>query len=944
MQDICSDIRTAIDHGRTDILRSLLGACDNGNVGEGITRNEILNQPFLEEGTFLSYASKTNQVDVVRTLLSCGADPAVKNAHGRNAVDVAASEVIRLIYVEELLRATAASEIDRVIQLLEAGIDVNSWDSEGSKNTPLHWAACYGNKDVVACLIDRGADVNAENGCGATPLHEAVNRGDITICQELLLAGANPHTRALQGTFAGKSPYDLSRTKPAIHVLLQRTMPKETESVHSPVTYSDSTNFSQKNLSTNMSQLSIDSAKSTDPLYDPTLPALRDSVNDNTHHHHQSPIRSHEKSPTWNLIWPEPKSIIDLSHYSPPFIAGKEIFISIIQGSESIHDILDVWEVSRTYLLELGHDVKVGEVQPGSGRFTSDNRIECIVNRKLFNIAEGYQLHISQNSIKVSAGSLAGLHYAVCTFVQILRLSKNSNSPEVTEIESVLIKDEPRFMHRGILLDISPRGRTPTLEYLLHTIDLWSSFKVSHLHLYSRLNPSCDWQLCYTRSEMVTLDRYCRDRHLNLIPALDVDSNVSQRHLTQMWPVFQELLAIFPSLSYVHVGPRLASLLVPPENLDLSNSINETVETDMSEVFKSYSCLQELWHILNLNSDTTLLLCSNGLHSKPEFRSVPSNVILVEYGFQADYDFSEWTESFKTAGGNVLPSSGTASYNSLAGCPGSTLINTRNALKMAIEQNSIGIVVAHWSGSHHLTPHPFSWLGYLIAAGLSWNPSTEIELGPVDLYDNPEVANLIKRQRYLTSILNIHVFQDLEHKIGGTILELGRVDTLVLTLSKNQDANDLQQIPDNRGSTLYRLLTDPDNVNLEYLSADLFARMTKQIKRVTHALYEANVTAKFGSMDIQELQLTADLMVTACRIGRTLIGVGVNPNSNMGLAVINLGVCNLPPTFRTDIANKMLAHIEQYKGAWLQRHLPQGLQSSLLVLTSALHRFVPESS
>lgn len=120
--------------------------------------------------------------------------------------------------------------------------------------------------------------------------------------------------------------------------------------------------------------------------------------------------------------------------------------------------------------------------------------------------------------------------------------------------------------------------------------------------------------------------------------------------------------------------------------------------------------------------------------------------------------------------------------------------------------------------------------------------------------------------------------------------------------------------------------------------------MTKQIKRVTHALYEANLTAKFGSMDIQELQLTADLMVTACRIGRTLIGVGVNPNSNMGLAVINLGVCNLPPTFRTDIANKMLAHIEQYKGAWLQRHLPQGLQSSLLVLTSALHRFVPESS
>lgn len=312
----------------------------------------------------------------------------------------------------------------------------------------------------------------------------------------------------------------------------------------------------------------------------------------------------------------------------------------------------------------------------------------------------------------------------------------------------------------------------------------------------------------------------------------------------------------------------------------------------------------------------------------------------MNHVLQADYDFSEWTEAFRIAGGNVLPSSGTASYNSLAGCPASTYANTKNAIKTSLEQDSIGILVAHWSGSHHLTPHPFAWIGYLIAAGLSWNPSTEIDIGCEDNYDIPEVPNA-PRQRCITRLLDVHVFQDSEYKIGNAILELGRLDTLVLTLSKNQAAKDLQQIPDNRGSTLYRLLTDPDNVNLEYLSADLFAKVTKQIKRISHSLYEGNLSSKFASMEIQELQLTADLMLTACKIGRTLIGVGVNPNSNMGLAVINLGVCNLPPTFRTDIANKMLAHIEQYKGSWLQRHLPQGLQSSLLVLTSALHRFVP---
>ncbi|KAH0951694.1 hypothetical protein HN011_012504 [Eciton burchellii] len=934
MQGICENIRTAIEHGRTDIIRSLLDACDNGNATDGITRDKILNQPVLEEGTFLSYASKTNQADIVRTLLNCGADPAVQNANGHNAVDVASNDAIRRIYIEELLRATAASEVDRVIQLLDAGLNVNSWDSQGSKNTPLHWAACYGNKDIIACLIDKGADVNAENGCGATPLHDAVNRGDVAICQELLQVGANPLIRATKGTFAGKTSYDLSRKKQSLHCFLQRFISNFI--LNENETHNPTTSFMEANsqpIVSNMSQLSIDSNKSLDPVYDvPSREAGK-----------ESPSRSIvDKTSIYNLLWPQPKSVIELKNFTAPFIAGKELFISIIQASESVHRILDVWEISRTHLLELGHDVKIGEVQPSSGKLLNDNIIECIVNKKLFNIPDSYQLHITQNSIKVSAGSLAGLHYAVCTFVQILRLSKNQSRLEMCEIEPVFIKDEPRFAHRAILLDISPRGRIPTLEYLLHTIDLLSSFKISHLHLYSRLIPNCDWQFCYSKSEMVTLDRYCRDRHLDIVPALDVDSNVGQHHLTQMWPIFQELLAVFPSLSYVHVGPRLANLLVQPDNLDLNISANDTIETDMSEIYKPYSCLQELWHLLNLNSSTTLLLCSNGLHSRSEFHNIPTNIILVEYGFQADYDFSEWTEAFRMAGGNVLPSSGTASYNSLAGCPASTYANTKNAIKTSLEQNSIGIVVAQWSGSHHLTPHPFAWVGYLVAAGLAWNPIIELDLSPDDNYDVPELSASI-REKCITRLLDIHVFQDSEYKIGSTILELGRLDTLVLTLSKNQSIKNLQQIPDNHGSTLYRLLTDPDNVNLEYLSADLFAKLTKQIKRISHSLYEANLSSKFGSMEIQELQLTSDLMLTACKIGRTLIGVGVNPNSNMGLAVINLGVCNLPPTFRTDIANKMLAHIEQYKGSWLQRHLPQGLQSSLLVLTSALHRFVPET-
>lgn len=89
----------------------------------------------------------------------------------------------------------------------------------------------------------------------------------------------------------------------------------------------------------------------------------------------------------------------------------------------------------------------------------------------------------------------------------------------------------------------------------------------------------------------------------------------------------------------------------------------------------------------------------------------------------------------------MLPSSGTASYNSLAGCPASTYANTRNAVKTALQQNSIGIVVAHWSGSHHLTPHPFAWVGFLIGAGLSWNPASEFDTLHLENCEASDSAN-----------------------------------------------------------------------------------------------------------------------------------------------------------------------------------------------------------
>jgi ankyrin repeat protein len=58
--------------------------------------------------------------------------------------------------------------------------------------TPLHVAAEMGYEDIVAYLINEGADVSSLGhwSCGTTPLHLAARRGHLGVVRQLLEAEA----------------------------------------------------------------------------------------------------------------------------------------------------------------------------------------------------------------------------------------------------------------------------------------------------------------------------------------------------------------------------------------------------------------------------------------------------------------------------------------------------------------------------------------------------------------------------------------------------------------------------------------------------------------------------------------------------------------------------------------------------------------------------------
>ena len=87
--------------------------------------------------------------------------------------------------------------------LLEGGADPNARDEDGS--TPLHRAAGY-NKDpaIISVLLKAGADPKTRDEWGQTPLHEAArSNGNPEVITALLEAGADPQAQDESGRTPG---------------------------------------------------------------------------------------------------------------------------------------------------------------------------------------------------------------------------------------------------------------------------------------------------------------------------------------------------------------------------------------------------------------------------------------------------------------------------------------------------------------------------------------------------------------------------------------------------------------------------------------------------------------------------------------------------------------------------------------------------------------------
>ena len=185
-------IREAIANNNLDVLEELIEHSDQPFGPKGAARTALIGIPSYEAAKLLidlgadvnaigdsgeSALHFVSDIEIAKLLIDMGLNANARTEHGNNPLHC---------YYED-----TPSNLDILAYLIESGADVNAVNDDGE--TPLHRMVGYNHFDQVELLLMEGANVNTQDIDSNSPLHSAAWHGEdgIELAKLLISNGAD---------------------------------------------------------------------------------------------------------------------------------------------------------------------------------------------------------------------------------------------------------------------------------------------------------------------------------------------------------------------------------------------------------------------------------------------------------------------------------------------------------------------------------------------------------------------------------------------------------------------------------------------------------------------------------------------------------------------------------------------------------------------------------
>ena len=177
---------------------------------------------------------------------------------------------------------------------------------------------------------------------------------------------------------------------------------------------------------------------------------------------------------------------------------------------------------------------------------TAADGISLVIDESLEVNEEGYTLDVTPKAVTIKAKTPQGLFYGMQTFMQLLPAEIQSQEMVngiAWDAPCVTVKDEPRFLYRGVMLD--PCRHFIPVENVKKYLNILSLFKINRFHWH--LTDDQGWRIeikkypklteigskriegegteyggFYTQEQIKEVVQYAAERFITVIPEIEL--------------------------------------------------------------------------------------------------------------------------------------------------------------------------------------------------------------------------------------------------------------------------------------------------------------------------------------------------------------------------------------------------------------------------------------